>query len=100
MTAVETVVAEHTAGSPVDENILWTNRSPRQIAEEVALTEDTNDAVRAVRGLVVDLDFALDDDVESDARIVLMEDRVVLFVPPGSHPLGHNIQVGAGKAFE
>jgi hypothetical protein len=33
--AVETVVAEHTAGSPVDENILWTNRSPREIAEEV-----------------------------------------------------------------
>lgn len=33
--AVETAVAEHTAGSPVDENILWTNRSPREIAEEV-----------------------------------------------------------------
>lgn len=33
--AVEAVVAEHTAGSPVDENILWTNRSPREIAEEV-----------------------------------------------------------------
>jgi hypothetical protein len=34
--AVEAAVAEHTAGSPVDENIVWTNRSPRQIAEEVA----------------------------------------------------------------
>jgi hypothetical protein len=29
------VVADHTAGSPVDENILWTNQSPRQIAEEL-----------------------------------------------------------------
>lgn len=35
MQAVQTVVAEHTAGSPVDENILWTNRSPREIAVEV-----------------------------------------------------------------
>lgn len=26
---------DHTAGSPVDENMLWTNRSPRQIAEEL-----------------------------------------------------------------
>src|SRR2546426_3842387 len=33
--AVETAVAEHTAGSPVDEDLLWTNRSPRQIAEEL-----------------------------------------------------------------
>jgi hypothetical protein len=33
--AVAGVVAEHTAGSPVDPNILWTNRSPRQIADEV-----------------------------------------------------------------
>jgi len=28
-------VAEHTAGSPVDENIVWTNRSPRQIADDL-----------------------------------------------------------------
>lgn len=35
VTAVEAVVAEHTAGSPVDENIRWTNRSPREIAEEL-----------------------------------------------------------------
>lgn len=28
-------MAEHTAGSPVDEGLLWTNRSPRQIAEEL-----------------------------------------------------------------
>jgi hypothetical protein len=33
--AVEAAVAEYTAGSPVDENILWTNRSPRQIADEL-----------------------------------------------------------------
>jgi hypothetical protein len=33
--AVETVVAEHTAGSPVDQNILWTNRSPREIAAKI-----------------------------------------------------------------
>lgn len=35
MDAIGEVVAEHTAGSPVDQNILWTNRSPREIAEEV-----------------------------------------------------------------
>src|SRR5688500_12748627 len=29
--AIEGRVAEHTAGSPVDEHLLWTNRSPRQI---------------------------------------------------------------------
>jgi hypothetical protein len=34
--AIETAVADHTAGSPVDPDILWTNRSPRQIAEELA----------------------------------------------------------------
>lgn len=28
-------MADHTAGSPVDENIRWTNRSPREIAEEL-----------------------------------------------------------------
>jgi Rhodopirellula transposase DDE domain len=35
LAAVEKVVEQHTAGSPVDENILWTNRSPADIAEEV-----------------------------------------------------------------
>jgi hypothetical protein len=34
--AVEQAVADHTAGSPVDEKILWTNRSPREIAQELA----------------------------------------------------------------
>lgn len=29
-------MADHTAGSPVDEKILWTNRSPREIAQELA----------------------------------------------------------------
>ena len=33
---MQSVVANHTAGSPVDEKILWTNQSPRRIAEEVA----------------------------------------------------------------
>jgi hypothetical protein len=34
--AVERAVADHTAGSPVDQKIRWTNRSPREIAEEIA----------------------------------------------------------------
>lgn len=33
--AIQQTVADHTAGSPVDENIRWTNRSPRAIAEEI-----------------------------------------------------------------
>jgi hypothetical protein len=33
--AVEDIVADHTAGSPVDEGIRWTNQSPRQISEEL-----------------------------------------------------------------
>ena len=34
--AVAEKVADHTAGSPVDESLLWTNRSPQEIAEELA----------------------------------------------------------------
>jgi hypothetical protein len=34
--AVEESVADRTAGSPVDPNIRWTNRSPRAISEELA----------------------------------------------------------------
>ena len=34
--AVEKSVADRTAGSPVDPEIRWTNRSPREIAEELA----------------------------------------------------------------
>ncbi len=33
--AIEKIVADHTAGSPVDEGIRWTNQSPRQMSEEV-----------------------------------------------------------------
>jgi len=33
---VADAVAQHTAGSPVDESIQWTNRSPRDIADEIA----------------------------------------------------------------
>src|SRR5687768_1028888 len=33
--AIEAIVADHTAGSPVDEGIRWTNRSSRQISEEL-----------------------------------------------------------------
>lgn len=36
LTAVESIVENHTAGSPVDENRVWTNRSPRDISEELA----------------------------------------------------------------
>ena len=35
---MESVVANHTAGSPVREGILWTNRSPREISEELLQT--------------------------------------------------------------
>src|SRR5712671_4417047 len=34
--ALEETLADHTAGSPVDEGVCWTNRSPREIAEELA----------------------------------------------------------------
>lgn len=43
-------MAEDTAGSPVDEKLLWTNRSPRDIAEEVAVAgyEVSPDTVRKI----------------------------------------------------
>src|SRR5215204_1226450 len=34
--AVQEAVADRTAGSPVDPDVQWTNRSPQEIAEEVA----------------------------------------------------------------
>jgi hypothetical protein len=34
--ALEQTIAQHTAGSPVDDGVRWTNRSPRDIAEELA----------------------------------------------------------------
>ncbi len=33
--ALERIVDEHTAGSPVNPDIRWTNRSPRDIADEL-----------------------------------------------------------------
>lgn len=33
--AIEEIVADHTAGSPVDDGIRWTNQSPRQICEQL-----------------------------------------------------------------
>jgi hypothetical protein len=33
--AVEEIVADHTGGSPVDEDIRWTNQSPREISEQL-----------------------------------------------------------------
>jgi len=52
-------VAEDTAGSPVDEKLLWTNRSPRDIAEEVAVAgyEVSPDTVRKI--LTEDLELHL-----------------------------------------
>lgn len=35
METVEHIVEQHTAGSPVEPNVLWTNRSPRDIAGEL-----------------------------------------------------------------
>ena len=35
MPAVEALIERDTAGSPVDENIRWTNRSPAALAEEL-----------------------------------------------------------------
>lgn len=35
MAAVEELIADETAGSPVDDELRWTNRSPRDLAEEL-----------------------------------------------------------------
>jgi hypothetical protein len=51
--AVEVIVAEHTAGSPVDENILWTNRSPREIAQELQ-EEGFSACAETVRRILTD----------------------------------------------
>lgn len=37
----EQVIAEHTAGSPMDAEILWTNLTPNQIAEKLSKEEQT-----------------------------------------------------------
>jgi Rhodopirellula transposase DDE domain len=57
--AVEAAVATHTAGSPVDENIVWTNRSPRQIAEEVSAAGYSACADTVRRILTEDLELGL-----------------------------------------
>lgn len=48
--AIEEAVATQTAGSPVDENIRWTNRSPAQIVEELFAQgfEVGTDTVRSI----------------------------------------------------
>jgi len=51
--ALEALVAEHTAGSPVNESKRWTNRSPAELAEQLqadgfTISDDT------VRRLLVD----------------------------------------------
>jgi hypothetical protein len=57
--AVAATVADHTAGSPVDDGSLWTNRSPREIAQELAADgfEACPDTVRAI--LTDDLGLSL-----------------------------------------
>jgi hypothetical protein len=69
--AVAARVADHTAGSPVDASLLWTNRSPRDIAAELAqegfdvgpdtvrtiLTEDLALSVRQARKAVMTCNF-------------------------------------------
>ncbi len=52
-------MADHTAGSPVDENIVWTNRSPRQIAEELTGQGFSMCADTVRRILTEDLDLGL-----------------------------------------
>jgi len=57
--AVEAAVATHTAGSPIDKNMVWTNRSPRQIAEEVAAEGYSVCADTVRRILTEDLELGL-----------------------------------------
>jgi hypothetical protein len=60
-------VADRTAGSPVDEAILWTNRSPRDIATELASTgfDVGPDTVRTI--LTEDLGLSLRQAVKDEA---------------------------------
>jgi Rhodopirellula transposase DDE domain len=57
--AVEAAVATHTAGSAVDQNLVWTNRSPRQIAEQVAAEGCSVCADTVRRILTEDLELGL-----------------------------------------
>lgn len=60
-------MADHTAGSPVDETILWTNRSPQDIAGELASTgfDVGPDTVRTI--LTEDLGLSLRQAVKDEA---------------------------------
>lgn len=60
-------MADRTAGSPVDEAILWTNRSPRDIATELASTgfDVGPDTVRTI--LTEDLGLSLRQAVKDEA---------------------------------
>jgi hypothetical protein len=57
--AVAARVADHTAGSPVDASLLWTNRSPREIAAELTSQgfEVGSDTVRTI--LTEDLELSV-----------------------------------------
>ena len=60
-------MADHTAGSPVNPLLLWTNRSPREIADELARTgfEVGPDTVRTI--LTEDLGLSLRQAVKDEA---------------------------------
>lgn len=66
--AIKTAVADHTAGSPVDQNIRWTNRSPREIAQEIAVEgfQVCPDTVRRI--LTENLELGLRQAVKEEAR--------------------------------
>jgi hypothetical protein len=65
--AVAASVADHTAGSPVDESLLWTNRSPRDIAAELAINgfDVGSDTVRTI--LTEDLGLSMRQAVKDEA---------------------------------
>lgn len=65
--AVAATVADHTAGSPVDPSLVWTNRSPREIAEELGCAgfEVGPDTVRNI--LTEDLGLSLRQAVKDEA---------------------------------
>lgn len=65
--AVAATVADRTAGSPVDDSLLWTNRSPSDIATELAIEgfEVGPDTVRAI--LTEDLGLSLRQAVKDEA---------------------------------
>lgn len=67
MAAVAATVADHTAGSPVDQSLLWTNRSPRDIAEELAFAgfDVGPDTVRTI--LTEDLGLSVRQAVKDEA---------------------------------